>query len=497
MNSDSRLIGLTAFIRQHFLPIALLAMVIWLMIFRGLGEAPLLQWDESRRAVNAIEMLEQGSWIVPYYEGSSDQWAAKPTLLPVLQRISIQVFGISEWAVRLPVALFATGTVILVFLFTWYLTASVPNAFIAAFVLLATPGFVHYHVSVTGDYDGLLIFFILLGSFAFFVAIEDHEPGRVRNAWWVFGLALALGTLSKSIAAWLYTPGLVLYIALRNKWPNLFMDKRPWLAGLLAISLIGGYYFTREWIDPGYLKAVWDNEMGGRYLSTLEGHEYPWSHYLDMLFTWKFVPWYLFIPFAIFMKKASRKLGNGVLFLMLCSLVQLIVVSNSSTKLSYYEAPAYPWLAIVAAIGLYQLLDRYLSSQISLFGQNLPRELSTFLVFGSICILPLLLTLHHKSVQLSPIPETRIGSFVRDLDDQDNYFICHHGYSAHDIFYQKMLQYQGKNVRMNAIDYLKTGDALALCEWDHWQRLDKWFQWELISGKAYDCALVRIGNSKK
>lgn len=492
MNPDTPELQILDAIKKHYLLTAGLLFAIYLAIFRGLGEAPLLQWDESRRGVNAIEMAEQGSWLVPYFEGKPDQWAAKPALLPALQRISMGLFGISEWALRLPVALFACGTIFLVWLFAFYLTGSAYMAYTSAFILLASPGYIHYHIAFTGDYGGLLIFFILATSFAFFVAVEDPGEKRRSTAWWAFGLALALGTLSKSIAAWLFTPALLIYLTIRNKWVPTLTDKRPYLAVFLALIIIAGYYLGRESIDPGYLQAVWDNELGGRYLQTLEGHDYPLSYYFEMFFDWKFLPWYLFVPFVFILKTNNLRFRHARWLLLSCSLVQILVVSNSSTKLSYYEAPVYPWMAILAGTGIFTLLSRFLAADITILKNKLDKHTAAFLMFLVIWSVPFALVFPHKKEQLTPIPETRIGGFTRVLKAYDNYFLCHHGYSAHDIFYVKKLQSEGKHVRLNAIDYLSPGDSLILCESQDWDRLEKWFTWELIHGQNRECALVRM-----
>lgn len=492
MNPDSPELQITKALRRHYLLTIGLFITVYFTIFHGLGDPPLMQWDESRRGVNAIEMAEQGSWLVPYYEGKPDQWAAKPALLPALQRVSMGIFGISEWAVRLPVALFAAATICLVWIFAFYLTGSAYIAFASAFILLASPGYIHYHISLTGDYGGLLIFFILLTSFSFFVATEGPRSRKTSTAWWIFGLALALGTLSKSIAAWLFTPALLIYLTIRGKWINTLKDWRPYAAVLLTLTIIGAYYLGREAIDPGYLQAVWKNELGGRYLETLEGHKYPFSYYFEMFFDWKFLPWYVFVPFAFLLKTENPRLRHGRWLLLLCSLIQILVVSNSSTKLSYYEAPVYPWMAILAGTGIYSLLVRFLTEDVHIFNREIGRNTTAFLLFLAIWAVPYSLVFPHKKQQLSPIPETRIGAFTRELDPYDNYFLCHHGYSAHDIFYVKKLQSEGKHVRLNAIDYLSPGDSLILCESQDWDRLDKWFTWELIHGKERQCALVRM-----
>src|SRR5689334_10249299 len=76
---------------------------------------PIQLWDESRNIVNALEMRESGSWLVTTYGGAPDLWNTKPPLLIWLMAASVGVFGLSEWALRLPSMIAALGTLAILF----------------------------------------------------------------------------------------------------------------------------------------------------------------------------------------------------------------------------------------------------------------------------------------------------------------------------------------------------------------------------------------------
>ena len=87
--------------------------VLILIPFRYLEKFPILLWDESRRAVSTIEMLENGNYLIPHFLGSPDMWGTKPPILNWLQAL-----GINELALRLPSALAAISLVLLLVFFS-------------------------------------------------------------------------------------------------------------------------------------------------------------------------------------------------------------------------------------------------------------------------------------------------------------------------------------------------------------------------------------------
>ncbi len=49
---------------------------------------------------------------------------------------------------------------------------------------------------------------------------------------------------------------------------SFFKSKHTWIAIMIAIIPIISFYLLREAYNPGYLTAVQENELGGRYLAT-------------------------------------------------------------------------------------------------------------------------------------------------------------------------------------------------------------------------------------
>src|SRR6516164_2329627 len=78
--------------------------------FPNLGGPSLWDMDEGVNAEAAREMLESGNWITPYF--NYELRTAKPALLYWLQATSYQLFGVNEFAARLPAVLCGLGSVL-------------------------------------------------------------------------------------------------------------------------------------------------------------------------------------------------------------------------------------------------------------------------------------------------------------------------------------------------------------------------------------------------
>src|SRR5579885_2120829 len=93
----------------------LLACVCAFFYFYGLGFFGLIGADEPRYAQVAREMLARHDWITPALNGKA--WLEKPVLYYWQAMLAYSIFGVSDWAARLPGAVDASGLVLAVYLF--------------------------------------------------------------------------------------------------------------------------------------------------------------------------------------------------------------------------------------------------------------------------------------------------------------------------------------------------------------------------------------------
>src|SRR5688572_8140979 len=127
--------------RKGYFLLVLFALVVVFPVYWQLTGIPIRQWDESRLAVNAAEMLDNGNWIVTYFGGNPDLWNTKPPLQIWLIALSIKLFGYTEFAVRFPTTLAVLATFGVIFIFSLRHFKSVLIAVLSVLVLVTSQGY--------------------------------------------------------------------------------------------------------------------------------------------------------------------------------------------------------------------------------------------------------------------------------------------------------------------------------------------------------------------
>lgn len=322
----------------------LMLVIISIPIFSHLDEAPLQLWDESRLAMSAYEMSQSGNLLIPTFLRSPDMWSLKPPFMIWCMALSVKAFGVNELALRLPAALAAVTTCLLLFFFINRVTKNPKHAFLSCFVLVTSLGYVRLHGIRTADYDSMLALF----TTAYFVMYYLYlSTDRSKYLYYCF-IALLFATMTKGIAALLLLPGLFVYTLYARKIKTVLTNKHFYIGTLMFLIPVFTYYFIREQYNPGYLKAVSENELFGRYTNVIEEHPGPWYFYLDFMHQFTFRYW--LIPLAasvILVFFANDKEKPLLYYTGITAFLFMAVISASKTKLLWYDVPIYPLLAIV------------------------------------------------------------------------------------------------------------------------------------------------------
>jgi 4-amino-4-deoxy-L-arabinose transferase-like glycosyltransferase len=319
----------------------------------GLLWDPIELWDESRLAVNALEMYQSGLSLITTYGFTPDFWNTKPPLLIWLMVASMRLFGTSEWALRLPSALAAFGTLAIVVGFTWRLTRSTASAVLAAILMATSSGFFGKHASATGDYDVPLSFFTTAYTCWLFFILHRRRPRPI--ALLGVSILIAAAVLTKGVAGLVPGVGILVYLIATRRWPRPFLS--PWymVCALIVILVAIGFYGLRELAGSGYLSAVAQNELGGRYSKTIAGHDpTPWWLYCQKFFgrrgSFSAAALVLLAPLGLLW--ATNRMKLGLLYVLCVSGGLLTVYSLGATKHPWYLMPAYPFLAVGMALAM-------------------------------------------------------------------------------------------------------------------------------------------------
>ena len=333
---------------QYFC-VAVVALYVLFLQFYKLGELPIVQWDESRLAVNAAEMSQSNNFLVSTFENKADLYNTKPPLLVWIQTLCIKVFGLTEWSVRLPSALAALACFFAVFYLVFSISKNIYFGLLATILLATSGGFIQLHGSMTGDYDTLLTAFVLAALMYFRSFIVDQNDKALIG----FTIFQSLALLCKSAAGIIPIP---VYLIVCFAYKDYSRLKPLLMALLISVMPFISYIFIREMAEGGYLQAIWNNDFHGRFSKALEGHTSEWYYYIVNLFDYRFHYWIWLLPVILLICPFIK--DKNLRFFSLSFLGYLFFLSMASTRIHWYDMPLLPLVAILLSYGLFVLYSK-------------------------------------------------------------------------------------------------------------------------------------------
>jgi hypothetical protein len=306
---------------------------------RGLNEP-----DEGRYAEIGREMVASGDWLVPHLNGIPH--FQKPPLLYWATATSISVFGVNEWAARLPSALAALGVVALTYAIGRMLFDQ-KTGIAAALILLSSLEFFVAGRLLTPD---MMMTFWITASIA---CLVRYGTGGGRVWAWLYFVAMGLGFMTKGPMGFVVpvAAGIAWQLSRRRSEQPL---RLPWLLGVLLMLAIGLSWFIVLSIHDHQLFSYFAGyELVQRFASRTHGRSKPIWYFLAVLPAGLF-PWTFFV-FALIWRKATqwKKLGwrpSSTQWLLIGWVgIPLVILSLSGSKLPTYVLPLFPAFAL--AIG--------------------------------------------------------------------------------------------------------------------------------------------------
>lgn len=432
-------------------------------LFVNLDKLPIRLFDESRLANSALEMNRTHEFLVVKYKGEPEMWSTKPPLMIWCQVIFMKLIGETEWAVRLPSAISGLLIILILYLFLWKTKGSVFFGLFSSLILVATPGFITEHGTRTGDYDAMLVLFLMLQFCCYYFYLEKANNPKILYCLFVF---IILAVYTKGIAGFMLLPGLFLYTLYKKRLKFILLQKHFWTGILFTACFIFGYYLLREVFNPGYINKVIENEITYRYFEVNEGHVGDWNFYLLYLRDIGYAWWYFIAAAGILtiFTFHSVMLRNLVLYTAINLLVFLIIISCSETKIEWYVLPLFPLLAIMGGAFFY-FLYTLVSTKFQCYIQKLK-----FLVLFLFSVLFLYNYSHVISYVNEPVGLTYddnlygLGNvFKRAIKDEinlDGVYYCYPNYNAHLHFYTQVLAIKGQHVTLMDQKNLQKGNKV-------------------------------------
>ncbi|HEU5336152.1 MAG TPA: glycosyltransferase family 39 protein [Terriglobales bacterium] len=336
---------------SHRRALILLAMVFALVYLGSAFSPPLLDDADSTHAEAAREMLERGDYVTLHVNGI--RYLEKAPLPYWLVAGSYRLFGINEFAARLPIAL---SVLLLAWLgVVWGGRAFGERAGIYAGLFALTCAGVYLFTRIF--IPDVLLSLLIAASFYFLLTGLEFSS----QAWrWYAGYAcIALAVLAKGLVALVFVgmPA-VIYLAVTGEW-------RRWrefrlLSGLaLLLAIAAPWHILAGVRNRGFFWFYFVNEHFLRFLGERYPKDYnklPAALYWSLHLVWLF-PWSLYLPALVrnavrdikHPEEAGRRFASRTRLLLWIWAGLVLVFFAISTNQEYYTFPAYlPLLLLLA-----------------------------------------------------------------------------------------------------------------------------------------------------
>lgn len=332
-------------------------------IFLGCIISPpsLMDDVDAVQAQISRNMIASGDWVTARLDGVA--YLEKAPLIYWLIAISYKIFGVSDWAARIPLALSAVGLCLLTAGFGMWAFGKRAGLYAGLCISTCVGMFLFTRVQIP---DAMLTFTVTLALWALLRALDDDEP-RPRLWAFVFAACLGIGLLLKSLIGVLFPLGAgAFYLLFIGRlfsgatWKRL----KP-LSGILIVILIAApwhvlaalrnpplFDFTMHSGPGEYHGFFWFffiNEQLLRFLNLRYPRDYntvPLAYFWLYHLLWLF-PWSVYFPavFKLSFKPVDR--AGRTRLLALCATGFILVFFTFSTTQEYYSMPCYPALALL------------------------------------------------------------------------------------------------------------------------------------------------------
>jgi 4-amino-4-deoxy-L-arabinose transferase-like glycosyltransferase len=333
----------------------------------GLFTPGLLDDVDSVYLQVAREMLGRRDFVTPMVDGV--RFFDKPPLMYWMAAGSMRVFGVHDWAARLPLALGVLVLLLSVYALGLRLFRGDRGGLYAALAMATAVGpylYTRFYIP-----DILIALWMTLSMHLFLVALERVDEGR--TALWAsvgFGAVMALDVLTKGLIGVVFPLGFVVIYLAWTRRLGVLRQLHIWTGGAMFLLIAAPWHVLAAHRNPAIAmpadvglpaRAGWAwfylyNEHVARFLGQRIPHDYGqtpvWLFWLYTLI-W-ILPWGAFLPGAVAsavrssrrVKEVSDGERSAALTLILWALIVMLFFTLSSRQ-EYYSLPALPALALL------------------------------------------------------------------------------------------------------------------------------------------------------
>jgi len=324
-------------------------------VYLGSLSSPAIFDDaDATHAEAAREMLANNDWVTLHVDGI--RYLEKPLLPYWLVASCYRVFGVSEWATRLPTAV--TILLLMILAADWARRAFGTRASIYAALFVVTT--IGYYLFSRILIPEALLALTIAGSLYF--ALLALERGSRSRLWYASYASLALAVLAKGLVAIIFVGGtLLLYLMITGEWKR-WREFHLVQGTLLFLLIAAPWHILAGLRNQGFFWFYFVNEHLLRFLGKRYPKDYnklPAIAYWSLHLVWLF-PWSLFLARVVenLHERAKQRIPSEWSFAdrtrMICLVWSglILVFFAISTNQEYYTFPAYLPLLLLAADAL-------------------------------------------------------------------------------------------------------------------------------------------------
>jgi len=332
---------------KYFLFIA-----IFINFYLVLGLVPLFNLDEGAFSEATREMLVNKDFITTYLNG--DLRFDKPILIYWLQAISVSIFGLNEFALRLPSALAATGWALGIYHFAKKIYNEEVGILSAIFMVSALQISLIAKAAIA---DALLNMFIAFSMFSLFIYIQKRNKKYLYLAFAFVGF----GFLTKGPVAILIPLATFFIYQLIRKDFKFFFKTIFDIKGILLFSIIALPWYVLEYKAQGmkFIDGFFLKHNLKRFDTSFEKHGGSLIYYIPVVLI-GLLPWTsLFIKYLTKLKTFK---DDFFIFGSIWFFFVFIFFSLSGTKLPHYVIYGYTPLFIFMGVVFKDIKSEFLMS---------------------------------------------------------------------------------------------------------------------------------------
>lgn len=354
---------------------------------------------EPREALVAVAMLEQGNFILPFFQG---EFAFKPPMLHWLVALfSLPQGYVSEMTARLPSAL---ACIVMCCAFYSFVSRrfSPSRSFYASLILMSC--FEVHRAAMTCRVDMVLTMFVVL---AFLALYRWYEKGY-KGMPWLASLAISGAILTKGpIGAILPCFALFVFMLFyREKWSRIILSLVKVSVLSVIIPLVWYVAAYRQGGDV-FMRLVMEENFG-RFLGKMsyESHEHSFLINFAMIAS-GMLPWSLLVVLGIVTAKWG-KLKSGkkwvkeqwlrfraanpmIVFSVVAAVCVFVFYCIPASKRSVYLLPMYPFMSLLVAN---YMVDLYMERK------KIVKIYAVFLAVVSLLYIALLYAVHFADLSI-------------------------------------------------------------------------------------------------